>query len=43
VRVYNPYMNREEVYDWDTFAASYAITTESSVANISVVAPSNNP
>ncbi|MGD8456669.1 MAG: LysM domain-containing protein [Anaerolineales bacterium] len=43
VRVYNPYMNREEVYDWDTFSSAYAITTESSVANISVVAPSNNP
>jgi hypothetical protein len=43
VRVYNPYMNREEVYDWDTFAGAYEHTRGNDSMNLTVVAPCNIP
>ncbi len=42
VRVYNPYMNREEVYDWNTFSAAYYSTAGNDKHNHSVVAPSSS-
>jgi hypothetical protein len=42
VRVYNPYMNREEVYDWNTFSDAYFSTAGNYKHNTSVVAPSSD-
>jgi hypothetical protein len=38
VRIYNPYMNSEEVYTWAEFSASWQDTTGSSFANRMLVA-----
>jgi hypothetical protein len=42
VRVYNPYMNREEIYDWETFSGAHEATSNNSDF-LSIVASSSEP
>ena len=34
VRIYNPFMNREEVYTWDEFAAAWEDTGQNSTYQV---------
>jgi hypothetical protein len=42
VRVYNPFMNREEVYDWNTFSSAYEDTVNENL-KLAVVVSLNEP